>query len=285
MNPNIQQLLQMSQQVQTRLSQLQTELGQRTVTCSSGGGMVTATADGRGKIRSLKIDPSVVTGGDVEMLEDLVLAAVSEAQNRAQQLYEDEMRKLSGGFNLPFSLPGIGRKTALRLAFHLLKAPSDDAQRLARAIVAVRERVRPCEVCGNLTEASPCAICTSTRRDATLVCVVEEASDIMAIERTGEYRGMYHVLGGRLSPLDGIGPSELNVEPLMRRVGGGDVQEVVLATNPSVEGEATAMYLRKLIGPLGVRVTRIARGLPIGGDLEYADGVTIAEALSARREM
>jgi len=182
-------------------------------------------------------------------------------------------------------LPGIGRKTALRLAFHLLKAPSDDAQRLARAIVAVRERVRPCEVCGNLTETSPCAICTSTRRDQTLVCVVEEASDIMAIERTGEYRGMYHVLGGRLSPLDGIGPSELNVEPLMRRLGIGEVQEVVLATNPSVEGEATAMYLRKLIGPLGVRVTRIARGLPVGGDLEYADGVTIAEALSGRREM
>lgn len=182
-------------------------------------------------------------------------------------------------------LPGIGRKTALRLAFHLLKAPSDDAQRLARAIVAVRERVRPCEVCGNLTEATPCAICTSTRRDGAIVCVVEEASDIMAIERTGEYRGMYHVLGGRLSPLDGIGPSELNVEPLIRRVGGGAVQEVVLATNPSVEGEATATYLSKLIGPLGVRVTRIARGLPVGGDLEYADGVTIAEALSGRREM
>jgi recombination protein RecR len=182
-------------------------------------------------------------------------------------------------------LPGIGRKTALRLAFHLLKAPSDDAHRLARAIVAVRERVRPCEVCGNLTEATPCAICTSSRRDAALVCVVEEASDIMAIERTGEYRGMYHVLGGRLSPLDGIGPSELNVEPLIRRIGQGAVQEVVLATNPSVEGEATATYLSKLIGPLGVRVTRIARGLPVGGDLEYADGVTIAEALSGRREM
>ena len=182
-------------------------------------------------------------------------------------------------------LPGIGRKTAMRLAFHLLKAPSDDAQRLARAIVAVRERVRPCTECGNLTETSPCAICASPRRDAALVCVVEEASDILAIERTGEYRGMYHVLGGRLSPLDGIGPSELNVEPLMRRVGGGAVQEVVLATNPSVEGEATALYLRRLLSPLGIRVTRIARGLPVGGDLEYADGVTIAEALNHRREM
>ncbi|HEU0054835.1 MAG TPA: recombination mediator RecR [Longimicrobium sp.] len=182
-------------------------------------------------------------------------------------------------------LPGIGRKTALRLAFHLLKAPADDARRLAGAIVAVRERVRPCEECGNLTEATPCAICASPRRDATTVCVVEEASDIMAIERTGEYRGMYHVLGGRLSPLDGIGPSELNVAPLLRRVGAGVVREVVLATNPSVEGEATALYLRKLIAPLEVRVTRIARGLPVGGDLEYADGVTIAEALNHRREL
>jgi recombination protein RecR len=182
-------------------------------------------------------------------------------------------------------LPGIGRKTALRLAFHLLKAPQDDARRLARAIVTMRERVRPCDVCGNLTEASPCPICANPRRDVSVVCVVEEASDIMAIERTGEYRGMYHVLGGRLSPLDGIGPSELNVEPLVRRAGGGEVREVVLATNPSVEGEATAAYLGRLLGPLGVRVTRIARGLPVGGDLEYADGVTIAEALSNRREL
>jgi recombination protein RecR len=182
-------------------------------------------------------------------------------------------------------LPGIGRKTALRLAFHLLKAPADDAQRLARAIVTMRERVRPCDVCGNLTEASPCPICANPRRDGAIVCVVEEASDIMAIERTGEYRGMYHVLGGRLSPLDGIGPAELNVEPLVRRAGGGEVHEVVLATNPSVEGEATAAYLGRLLGPLGVRVTRIARGLPVGGDLEYADGVTIAEALSNRREL
>ena len=182
-------------------------------------------------------------------------------------------------------LPGIGRKTALRLAFHLLKAPQDDARRLARAIVTMRERVRPCDVCGNLTEASPCPICANPRRDGTVVCVVEEASDIMAIERTGEYRGMYHVLGGRLSPLDGIGPGELNVEPLVRRAGGGVVREVLLATNPSVEGEATAAWLGRLLGPLGVRVTRIARGLPVGGDLEYADGVTIAEAITNRREL
>jgi recombination protein RecR len=182
-------------------------------------------------------------------------------------------------------LPGIGRKTALRLTFHLLKAPAQEAERLSRAILAVRERVRACERCGNLTEVSPCAICTSPRRDGATVCVVEEASDIMAIERTGEYRGLYHVLGGRLSPLDGIGPSELSVKPLLERLGGGEVREVVLATNPSVEGEATALYLHKLIAPFGTRVTRIARGLPVGGDLEYADGVTIAEALNGRREL
>jgi recombination protein RecR len=182
-------------------------------------------------------------------------------------------------------LPGIGRKTALRLAFHLLKQPEDDSRRLARSIVEVRERVRPCGRCGNLSEQDPCAICRSNRRDVSLVCVVEEASDIMAIERTGEYRGLYHVLGGRLSPLDGIGPNELSVHPLLERIGGGDVREVVLATNPSVEGEATALYLGRILSPLGVRVTRIARGLPVGGDLEYADGVTIAEALNGRREL
>jgi recombination protein RecR len=186
-------------------------------------------------------------------------------------------------------LPGIGRKTAARLTYHLLKAPTGDAERLARAILAVRERVRPCQQCGNLTEDSPCSICTNARRDASLICVVEEASDISAIERTGEYRGLYHVLGGHLSPLDGIGPAELNITPLLGRLGPDNgtmyVREVVLATNPSVEGEATALYLHKLIGPLGVRVTRIACGLPVGGDLEYADGVTIAEALHGRREL
>lgn len=183
-------------------------------------------------------------------------------------------------------LPGIGRKTALRLTYHLLKASPEDAGRLARAIVAVAEGVHPCTRCGNYTESAACVICTSPRRDGSMVCVVEEASDISAIERAGEYRGLYHVLGGRLSPLDGIGPAELNVASLLERLGGqSGVQEVVLATNPSVEGEATAMYLHKLLSPIGLRITRLARGLPVGGDLEYADGVTIAEALHGRREL
>ncbi len=221
-------------------------------------------------------------------------------------------------------LPGIGRKTALRLTYHLLKRPPEEVRRLARALEQVAEHVRPCAVCGNLTERQPCAYCGNPRRDPTLICVVEESSDIGAIERTGEYRGLYHVLGGRLSPLEGIGPDELNIRGLLDRlrgprgpqdvphapagrdeaVAGGvspvdagaaeasgagvadvSVREVIVATNPSVEGEATAMYLQQLIRPLGVTVTRLARGLPVGGDLEYADGVTIAEALAGRREL
>jgi recombination protein RecR len=183
-------------------------------------------------------------------------------------------------------LPGIGRKTALRLTYHLLKASPEEAHRLAEAIVSLSERVKACATCGNYTERSTCSICESPRRDPSIVCVVEEASDIGAIERSGEYRGLYHVLGGRLSPLDGVGPGELNIGGLLERLRQSEaVREVVLATNPSVEGEATALYLHKLLAPLGVRVTRIARGLPVGGDLEYADGVTIAEALHARREL
>lgn len=182
-------------------------------------------------------------------------------------------------------LPGIGRKTALRLTYHLLKATPEDAARLAEAIVGVAEGVHACPVCGNYTERERCDICSSQRRDPSVVCVVEEPSDIGAIERTGEFRGLYHVLGGRLSPLDGIGPAELNVAGLLERLAPGEVTEVILATNPSVEGEATALYLHRLISPLGARVTRLARGLPVGGDLEYADGVTIAEALHGRREL
>lgn len=189
-------------------------------------------------------------------------------------------------------LPGIGRKTALRLTYHLLKRPADEVNRLARALDTAVARVRACSQCGNLTEADPCDLCTSPRRDGSSICIVEEASDIMAIERTGEYRGRYHVLGGRLSPLDGIGPDELHVASLLRRLqaagdgaGEASVQEVIIATNPSVEGEATALYLQRVIQPLGVRVTRLARGLPVGGDLEYADGVTIAQAFAGRREL
>jgi recombination protein RecR len=183
-------------------------------------------------------------------------------------------------------LPGIGRKTAQRLTFHLLNQPPEAAARLADAIHRARERVTACPTCGNLTDDAVCGICADPRRDATVLCVVEQASDAAAIERAGGFRGRYHVLGGRLSPLDGIGPDALRLEPLVRRVSNGSgVREVIVATNPSMEGEVTATYVLQLLKPTGIRVTRIARGLPVGGDLEYADGVTIAQAMVARRDM
>jgi len=182
-------------------------------------------------------------------------------------------------------LPGIGRKTAQRLTYHLLKMSREDARRLARAIERVAEEVVVCGTCGNLSDVDPCEYCRNPRRDGTQLCVVEEASDIAAIEKSGNYGGLYHVLGGRLSPLDGVGPDDLNVRGLLARLGGG-VREVIIATNPSVEGEATATYLHRLVSSTtDSKVTRLARGLPVGGDLEYADGVTIAEAFSGRREM
>jgi recombination protein RecR len=183
-------------------------------------------------------------------------------------------------------LPGIGRKTAQRLTFHLLKEPPEVAGRLADAIRRVREQVQACGTCGNLSDTDPCAICADPRRDATLLCVVEDSGDLSAIERAGQFRGRYHVLGGRLSPLDGMGPEALQIDQLLARVSNGaGVREVIVATNPSMEGEVTATYLQQVLRVTGVKVTRIARGLPVGGDLEYADGVTIAQALAARREM
>ena len=182
-------------------------------------------------------------------------------------------------------LPGIGRKTAQRLTFHLLQQPSEQAVRLSSALIAVTERVRPCAECGNLTEDQPCTICSDPRRDSATLCVVEEASTVPVVDRSTEFRGRYHVLGGRLSPLDGIGPESLRLDHLVRRVREGGVREVILATNPSMEGEVTATYVQQLLAGLGVRVTRLARGLPMGGDLEYVDGVTLAHALLARQDV
>jgi recombination protein RecR len=182
-------------------------------------------------------------------------------------------------------LPGIGRKTALRLTYHLLKQPAEHSRRLADALVTLSERVRACSQCYNLTEDEVCSVCRDPRRDQALICAVEEAADIGAIERAGEYRGLYHVLGGRLSPLDGVMPEDLTVQQLVGRVAAGGVREVIIATNPSLEGEATALYVQRQLASQPVVVSRIARGIPVGGDLEYADGVTIAQALSARRAM
>lgn len=184
-------------------------------------------------------------------------------------------------------LPGIGSKTALRLVHHLMKGSKEEPRRIARALVDLADKVRSCEVCGNFSEQEVCEICRSPRRDRSVLCVVEEAFEVSAIERTGGYRGLFHVLGGRLSPLDGIGPDELNVATLLERIrdSEGMIEEVIVATNSSVEGEATSVYLEQEIRPMGPRVTRLARGIPVGSDLEYVDGTTIAQALAGRREM
>ncbi|MCL0103697.1 recombination mediator RecR [Dehalococcoidia bacterium] len=182
-------------------------------------------------------------------------------------------------------LPGIGPKSAARLTYHLLRMPEDQARSLAEAIIAVKERIVLCSLCQNLTDTDPCAICGSTERDRTMICVVEEPLDILALERTGGYNGLYHVLHGVISPIEGIGPDDLKIGELLARLRDGSVAEVILATNPSLEGEATTMYLQRLISPLGLRVTCLARGLPVGGDLEYADEVTLARALEGRRAL
>ena len=188
-------------------------------------------------------------------------------------------------------LPTIGQKSAQRLALHLLRAPREDAIRLSEAIRALREKVGFCGICGNFSEADPCPICTDTRRDGTMICVVEQPGDVIALERTGQFRGRYHVLGGALSPLDGITPEALRIRELLVRIrtgdegGAGEVLEVILATNPNVAGEATALYLTRLLAPVGIKVTRIARGVPMGSDIEYSDLVTLARALEGRQRV
>ena len=182
-------------------------------------------------------------------------------------------------------LPGVGPKSAQRIAFHLLRVAPEDARRLAQSILDAKERVTWCRRCFNISEGELCAFCRDERRDETLLCIVEEPRDIVAIERTAEFRGRYHVLQGAISPIEGIGPDQLRIKELLTRINDEGVQEVILATNPNIEGEATAMYLARLLKPLGIRVTRIASGLPVGGDLEYADEVTLGRALEGRREV
>lgn len=182
-------------------------------------------------------------------------------------------------------LPGIGHKTAQRLAFHVLNLPAEKAAGLADAIRDAKQKIRYCSVCNNLTENDPCVICSGSSRDRTVFCVVEDPRDVVAMERTREFKGLYHVLHGVISPMEGIGPEDIKIKELLARLRENNIREVILATNPDVEGEATAMYISKLLKPLGIKATRIAHGIPVGGDLEYADEVTLAKALEGRREI
>ena len=197
-------------------------------------------------------------------------------------IHAEPIERLINGLT---KLPGIGRKTAARLAFHILRIPKKEAQELARGIIDVKERIQLCSVCFDLTDRDPCRICSDSRRNEEVICVVEEPNDLMAIEGAGDFSGKYHVLHGTLSPLEGIGPEDIKVKELLQRLEAGKVKEIIMATNPNVEGGATALYLTELIKPLGVKVTRIAYGIPMGGDIEYTDGETLAKALEGRREI
>ena len=193
----------------------------------------------------------------------------------------EPVRRLVDEFH---KLPGIGPKTAQRLTFYLIRMPQEEARSLAEAVLAVKERIVLCSQCYNITESDPCRTCSDPGRDETRICVVEEALDVVALERTGSYKGLYHVLHGVISPMNGIGPDDLKIQPLLGRLRAGQVQEVILATNPNLEGEATAMYIHRLLAPFELRLTRPARGLPVGGDLEYADEVTLGRAMEGRHE-
>ena len=197
-------------------------------------------------------------------------------------MYEGIVQDLIDEFG---RLPGIGPKSAQRIAFHILQTESFDVSKLAELLTVVREKVKFCEICGNISEQNLCSVCRDPRRNPALICVVEEPKDVVAIERTREFRGFYHVLGGAISPIDGVGPDDLNIRRLMQRLADGTVTEVIIATDPNLEGEATATYLSRLLLPMGIRITRLASGLPVGGDLEYADEVTLGRAFEGRRRV
>lgn len=194
--------------------------------------------------------------------------------------YTSSIEKLIESF---MKLPGIGRKTAQRLAFHILEMPKEKAAEIAQSILDAKNNIITCSLCGDLTDVDPCRICSAKDRDPSVICVVQEPGDIMAMERTRQFNGYYHVLHGVISPMDGIGPNDINLKPLLTRVSENDIKEVIIAVNPTVEGEATAMYISKLLHPFGVTVTRIAHGIPVGSDIEYADEVTLAKAIEGRR--
>src|SRR5918998_1714193 len=243
---NIQNMMKQAQQMQERM---QKQMAEMRIEATAGGGMGTVVMDGTKQVPSLRIDP-------------------------LNRLIEQLQR-----------LPGMGAKSAARLAFHVLKTPREEVERLVEAMREVKDRVTYCSVCSNITDADPCYFCTHPTRDHKLICVVEEPENVSAVEKTRDFKGVYHVLMGALSPLQGIGPDDLKIKGLLSRVGNGGVEEVILATNPNVEGETTAIYLARLLKPLGVRVTRIAMGIPVGSDLEYTDEITMGKAMEGRREL
>jgi recombination protein RecR len=300
-------LMKQAQQMQENMQRAQEELARTEVEGQSGAGLVKITMTCRHDVRRVSIDPSLV-GEDREMLEDLVAAAFNDAVRRAEATTQEKMGGLTAGMPMnarapltrsglphePLSsldelavalrcLPGVGPKAAQRMALHLLQHDREGAQRLAQALVGATQSVQHCDRCNTFTEGTLCTLCRSAKRDATQLCVVETPADLLMVEQTQAYSGLYFVLMGRLSPLDGIGPKEIRLERLLQRAADGVVREVILATNFTNEGEATAHYLGELLSTRDLRVTRLARGVPVGGELEYVDAGTLAQALRERR--
>ena len=306
-------LLAQAQQMQQQLMAAQQRLANAEVQGKAGGGLVEVTVKGSGEVVAVKIDPKVVDPDDVETLQDLIVGALADASHQVTTMAQEQLGPLAGGMGGalgirgPFctdmfegpvqdlidelgKLPGIGPKSAQRIAFHLLSVEPPDIDRLTAVLAKVRDGVQFCAVCGNVSDDERCRICADPRRDGSQVCVVEEPKDVQAVERTREFRGRYHVLGGALDPLSGVGPEQLRIRELLNRIGqqvdGVDITEVIIATDPNTEGEATATYLVRMLRDIpGLTVTRIASGLPMGGDLEFADELTLGRALTGRRAM
>jgi len=309
MMPDIMKLMQQFQKIQGELKKAQKEISLQKVSGSSGGGMVEVTLNGNFEVVDVRIEESLLKEKDIQMLNDLVLAAVNDGIKKVKELTKERMRGLTGGLNIPedylkflvykmysvkslnkligelSKLPGIGEKSAQRIAFFILKERKENAFRLAESIKEVKEKVKYCSICGNVTEEDPCPICQDETRDKSIICVIEEPQDVFLFEKIRRFKGVYHILRGAISPIKGIGPEDINIKSLLERVKKGKIKEIILATDPNVEGETTAMYIYKLFFPLGVKITRLAHGLPAGGDLEFADELTLLEALEGRREM
>ena len=286
---NQMQMMKQAQKMQQDLLKMQQEMEEKQYEATAGGGVITAVVSGKRELVRVTIDPEAVDPDDVEMLQDMVVAAVNEAMRKAEADSAQNMSKLTGGLERlseQFArLPGIGSTTAQRLAFQVLSMPQEQAQEFADAILDAKRTVHTCPVCQNLTDQELCGICADSTRDHTTICVVAEPRDVIAMERSREYTGVYHVLHGVISPLNHVGPDDIRIRELLERLKDGSVQEVIMATNPDTEGEATAMYLSRLLRPIGVKVTRLAYGIPVGSQLEYADEVTLLRALEGRREM
>ena len=297
---NMQQLMKQAQKMQEEMQKNKEELEASEVTGNAGGGMVSVKINGRREVLEVKINPEAVSPDDVEMLEDLVMAAVNDANSQVDELAERLGPKIPGGMGFQLGmknfvepierlinefshLPGVGSKTAGRYAYAVINMTEQAARDFAKAITDAKSKVKYCSVCGNFTDAETCSVCLTRKHD--IICVVSEPRDVLALEKVRDFTGTYHVLHGVLSPLDGKGPDDIRIKELLTRVAGGAVSEIILATGTNVEGEATAMYLLKLLKPLGVKVSRIAQGVSLGTELEYADEVTLTRALADRREL